>query len=144
MIRVLMPVDGSDTALRAATQFAALAPQMQKTEVLLLNVQRPVPLNERVIDGRPSELRHLEAPLRQAAEKLFAATRQVLDEAGIAHTSYVEFADPAQAIVEFAQTYHCDLIVMGTHGHSAIAQMVLGSVSAKVLHLAKTPVMLVR
>lgn len=144
MHRVLMPVDGSETALRAATRFAALAPQLQKTEVLLLNVQSPIAMNERIINGRPSELQHLEAPLREAAEKLFASTRKELDEAGIAHTEHVEFGDPAAAIADFAQRHHCDQIVMGTHGLGAIAQMVLGSVATKVLHLAAMPVMLVR
>ncbi len=91
MHRVLMPVDGSESALRAATQFAALARQLQKTEVLLLNVQSPVAMHDRIIDGRPSELQHLEAPLREAAGKLFAPTRKVLDEAGIAHAEHVEF-----------------------------------------------------
>ena len=144
MLKVLMPVDGSETALRAATQFAALAPKLQEAEVLLLNVQRPVALNERIIDGRPSELRHLEAPLREAAEKLFASTRKVLEGAGIEYTTHVEFADPATAIADYAQGHHCDLIVMGTRGLGAIAQITLGSVSNKVLHLTAIPVMLVK
>ncbi|MDP1717458.1 MAG: universal stress protein [Burkholderiales bacterium] len=144
MLKVLMPVDGSEAALRAATQFAALAPQLQEAEVLLLNVQHPIALSDRVIDGRPSELRHLEAPLREAAEKLFSVTRKVLEAAGIAYTTHVEFADPATAIADYAHRHHCDLIVMGTRGLGAIAQITLGSVSNKVLHLTALPVMLVK
>jgi nucleotide-binding universal stress UspA family protein len=144
MHRVLIPVDGSETALRAAKRYAELAPQLKKTEVLLLNVQNMVAMKERFVNGRPSEVEHLQAPLREAAEKLFAATRKVLDEAGIAHTDHVEFGDTATTIADFAQKYHCDHIVMGTHGLGAIAQMVLGSVASKVLHLAAIPVMLVK
>lgn len=144
MHRVLMPVDGSESALRAATQFAALARQLQKTEVLLLNVQSPVAMHDRIIDGRPSELQHLEAPLREAAGKLFAPTLKVLDEAGIAHAEHIEFGDPAEVIASFAKRYHCNQIVMGTRGLGAIKQITLGSVSNKVLHLTAMPVMLVR
>jgi len=144
MHRVLIPVDGSETALRAATRFAALASQLQKTEALLLNVQSPIPMNERILSGRPSEVHHLEAPLRDAAVKLFAATCKVLDDAGIAHAEHVEFGDPPTVIAEFSQKYHCEQIVMGTRGLGAIAQIVLGSVATKVLHLAAMPVMLVR
>lgn len=144
MHRVLLPVDGSESALRAATQFAALARQLKKTEVLLLNVQSPVAMKERVVNGRPSEIHRLEAPLREAAEKLFAPTLKVLDEAGIAHTEHVEFGDPAEVIARFAQRYHCDQIVMGTRGLGVVAQVTVGSVSNKVLHLTALPVMLVR
>ena len=38
----------------------------------------------------------------------------------------------------------CDLIVMGTHGRSGIAGLVVGSVASRVLHLAACPVMLVK
>jgi len=144
MHRVLMPVDGSETALRAATRYAAMASQLQKTEVLLLNVQSPIPMNDRILSGRPSEVKHLEAPLRDAAGKLFVTTCKVLDDAGIAHAEYVEFGDPPAVIAEFAQKYHCEQIIMGTRGMGAIAQIVLGSVATKVLHLAAMPVMLVR
>lgn len=144
MHRVLMPVDGSETALRAAKRFAVQASHLQKTEVLLLNVQSPVGMNERIINGRPSEIQHLEAPLREAAEKLFAATCKVLDGAGLAHTEHVEFGDPSAVIADFAKKHHCHQIVMGTHGLGAFAQAVMGSVATKVLHLAAMPVMVIK
>jgi nucleotide-binding universal stress UspA family protein len=50
----------------------------------------------------------------------------------------------AQAIAEFAAVEKPDLIVMGTHGHSALRNMVLGSVVTGVLARCKFPVLLVR
>ena len=43
-----------------------------------------------------------------------------------------------------AKKLKCDLIVMGTHGMGAVSGMLLGSVAAKTVHLARCPVMLVR
>jgi nucleotide-binding universal stress UspA family protein len=65
---------------------------------------------------RCSELRHSEA-------------RQVLRE-----------GDPARTIVDYAESEHVDLIMMPTHGYGPFRRLLLGSVTAKVLHDAKCPV----
>jgi nucleotide-binding universal stress UspA family protein len=39
---------------------------------------------------------------------------------------------------------HCDLIIMGAHGRGALANMVMGSVANRVLHLAACPILLVK
>lgn len=144
MHRVLIPIDGSETSLRAVRRFALLAPNLQQTEALLLNVQHPVAMSERIVNGRPSEVQSLEAPLREAGIKLLAPVQAVLDKVGIPHAGHVGFGDPAPTIAEFASKHHCEQIIMGTHGLGAIASLVMGSVATKVLHLASVPVMLVK
>jgi len=51
---------------------------------------------------------------------------------------------PARKIVEFAEAEGCDLIVMATHGPSALHHALVGSVTRKVLHHTTCPVMVVR
>ena len=51
--------------------------------------------------------------------------------------------DPAAAIVRASETTHADVIVLGTHGRSGVARIVLGSVTEHVLHLAPCPVLAV-
>jgi nucleotide-binding universal stress UspA family protein len=51
---------------------------------------------------------------------------------------------PARAIVEFAASDKCDLIVMATHGASGLHHALVGSVTRKVIHAATCPVMVVR
>ncbi len=144
MHRVLIPIDGSETSLRAVRRFAALAPNLRQTEALLLNVQQPVTMSERIANGRPSEVQSREAPLREAGIKLLAPVQAVLESAGIPHAGHVAFGDPAATIAEFAKKNHCEQIIMGTHGLSAIANLVMGSVATKVLHFASMPVMLIK
>jgi nucleotide-binding universal stress UspA family protein len=50
----------------------------------------------------------------------------------------------APTIVEVARRRHIDLIVMGTHGRSGVAHLLLGSVTEKVLRTASCPVLAVR
>jgi nucleotide-binding universal stress UspA family protein len=51
---------------------------------------------------------------------------------------------PFVEIIRYARRHQIDLIVMGTHGHSALASMLLGSVAEKVVHKAPCPVLTVR
>jgi nucleotide-binding universal stress UspA family protein len=52
--------------------------------------------------------------------------------------------DPADVIVHFAQERGADLIVMGSHGHTGLRHLLLGSVAEKVLRHAPCPVLIVR
>ena len=51
---------------------------------------------------------------------------------------------PADAITAFVETNKPDLIVMGTHGHTAMVNLVLGSVTTGVLARCKVPVLLIQ
>jgi nucleotide-binding universal stress UspA family protein len=51
---------------------------------------------------------------------------------------------PAEAIVDYARRERIDLIVMGTHGRSAVAQLLVGSVAERVVRTASCPVLTVR
>jgi nucleotide-binding universal stress UspA family protein len=143
-LRILVPVDGSDHSKRTVRHVIGLKGELrQGLEVMLLNVQPPVPASDLVLDGRLSEVHHLEEPLKSRGAKLLEAADAALGDAGIECHRHVEFGEPASVISDFARTYHCEMIVMGTHGLGALAGLVLGSVAHKVVHLAPVPVVLV-
>ncbi len=144
MLRVLIPVDGSDHSLRAVSHAADLKDSLRdKLEVLLLNVQRPVPVKDLLLDGRLSTLRRLEEPLRKHGAGQLARASAALADAGIEFHPHVEIGEPAPVIAGFAGTHHCELIIMGTRGLGAVAGPCLGSVAPKVVHLSSVPVLLV-
>jgi nucleotide-binding universal stress UspA family protein len=144
MLRILIPVDGSDHSLRAVKHVIRLHDSLrQELEVLLLNVQPPVPVKNLLVDGRLSEVHRLEEPLKEQGASQLAGAGAALKAAGIECHPHIEIGEPAPVIARFAGTYHCDMIVMGTHGRGAIAGLVLGSVATKVVHLSPLPVLLV-
>ena len=144
MKRILFPFDGSEAAQRAIGYVVSAFLGMRPLEVMLLNVQPPIPMRDLLFEGRPSELHKLEAPLREAGGALLASAKRALDVAGIENQMHVEIGEPAQVICDFAKRYHCELIAMGTRGMGAVSGLVLGSVATKVLHLSPVPVMLLR
>jgi len=144
MRMVLIPIDGSEPALRAVRSFIDLARSAPAMHAILLNVEPTVPIMERMMDGRPAEVRRLEEPLREKGEQLLAPAKAELERAGVRHTSFVEFGDPADIIVARAKEWAVDLVVMGIEGRGAIGALLLGSVAQKVLRQADVPVMLVK
>jgi nucleotide-binding universal stress UspA family protein len=144
MPRILVPVDGSEASMRAVWHVIGLKDAFrQKVEVLLLNVQPPVPKGLLLLDGRPSELHKLEEPARAHGAEVEAPAKAALEGAGMECAPHVEIGETAPVITGFASTHHCDMIVMGTRGMGGVANLVLGSVSHKVVHLGPTPVVLV-
>jgi nucleotide-binding universal stress UspA family protein len=56
-------------------------------------------------------------------------------------TKHLRTLSPADAIVACADSEHCDLIVIGSHGRGTIRQLLLGSVTTRALALCKVPVL---
>jgi nucleotide-binding universal stress UspA family protein len=77
---------------------------------------------------------------RQVDALLFDEDRQALGAVGLVITSN----SPSAAIVTYARDASVDLIVMGTHGRGAIAQLLMGSVAERVVRIAPCPVLTVR
>lgn len=146
MLRWLVPIDGSEHALRAVDHVIRLASQLtQPVEIFVLNVQPEVPVKFLLLgNGTPSDKRKLEEPLRQAGEEILQPARARLERAKIAHACHVEIGHASQIIPRFAKTYHCEMIVMATRGFHAGSSLLLGSVAMKVVHFTEIPVLLVR
>jgi nucleotide-binding universal stress UspA family protein len=80
----------------------------------------------------------------QAGRQYVAAQRKALVDSGFDVTAHFASGEPSDEILAYAAKIHCDLIVMATHGHRFLADLVLGSVSDEVRHRTDIPVLLLR
>jgi nucleotide-binding universal stress UspA family protein len=80
----------------------------------------------------------------QAAEETDRLVRQAVDAGVRATASIVETGVPADEIVRAAEQAKTDLLVLGTHGRTGVARLVLGSVATRVVATATCPVLTVR
>jgi nucleotide-binding universal stress UspA family protein len=141
MHRVLIPVDGSDSALRAAAHLVGLVYHRAPPEVHVLNVQPPIMSG----DVGPTVTAEMVTRTRLAAgEEVLRRARGLLDRTGVPYVASVLLGAPAETIVGYAENRGIDGIVMGTRGMSALKNFLLGSVAAKVVGLAEVPVTLVK
>ncbi len=142
--RILVPLDFSaysDTALRYAT---TLASRLGASLDLLNVVESPVPLGswtgEIYVPNMPELHENLVA---EAQDRLDACRGTALAES-VPASATVRIGHPAATIVEYANEQRSDLIVLGTHGRTGLAHLLMGSVAEKVLRLAPCPVLTVR
>lgn len=141
-MKILIPVDGSPSANLAVEYAIASKAWLKETpRMFLLNVQWKLAsgnvkmfINQETINDYYRE---------QGLEALSAA-RARLDAAGLAYTYHISVGTPGEAIVQYAQEQQVDQIVMSTHGQGKLSTLLLGSVAAKVVHLAPVPVLLVK
>lgn len=134
--RILVPVDFSGCSRKALEYGRSFARQFNAELVLLHVIDLPVS------GGLPMEpvLPDLEAP-ETVAKDLATWAR----EAGGPSTKAVIRTGPAWAeIVEAADEGNVDLIVVGTHGRTGLAHLLLGSTAEKVMREAPCPVLVVR
>ncbi len=142
MRRFLVAVDGSENALRAVRQVIAFAPELREApHILLANIQ-PVMVSGAVRTFVNAD--QIDAWYRSEGEKALAGARDLLAAAGLAHEHHIVVGDPAETLARMARERGCDLIVIGSRGMSAVANLIMGSVATRVLHLAEVPVLLVR
>lgn len=137
----LVPIDGSEIALKSVRWIIEHLTDWRDTpQISLINVQPMLPNDiGRFINADTIREFHLEAGM-----KALAASREQLVAAGVTPELHVMVGDAASTITDFADSHKCSQIVLGTHGHSGLTGTLLGSVAMKVVHLARTPVLLVR
>jgi nucleotide-binding universal stress UspA family protein len=142
-MKMLLAVDGSKFSLAAVDCVIEHADwYREKPTVELVTVHAPVPKLPRMgmVVGKNQIQRYYE----EEGEAALAAAKKKLDAAGIAYKASVLVGQVAEMIVQQASKSRCDLIVIGSHGRTEAGNMLLGSTATKVLHISKTPVLLVR
>lgn len=140
-MKVLVPVDGSAAATQAVRLIARYSGARGTLAPLLLNVQS-LPLS---LWPQPKpDPAAIEAALCDAGRKILERAHAVLAAAGCEAAAEVRLGIAAQALLDETAARGADLIVMGTRGLGGLAALSLGSVATRVLHGAKTPVMLVK
>lgn len=80
----------------------------------------------------------------EATEKVLAPAAKFLLRHGIDAKSAWKVGQAGELIARFAEAGKFDLLLMGSHGHGALANLVMGSVATQVLAHCKVPVLLVR
>ncbi|MEP7297520.1 MAG: universal stress protein [Burkholderiales bacterium] len=140
-MKILMAVDGSHVTKRMLSYVAAhdelLGPGH---EYILVNVVAPVPGYAAAL----LQAKTLDMHYREEAEKVFHPLRSFTDQQGWNVKLVHAHGHAADVIAGLAESEHADLVLMGTHGHSSLGNVVIGSVTTGVLARCKVPVLLIR
>jgi nucleotide-binding universal stress UspA family protein len=142
MLKLLIAVDGSAHAQRAIDAAARLQPQTCGLDAVLMHV-RDVPVYSDQYP--PLDAQAVEFALQQQQSALLDAALASARQAGLERVrTLAGVGIAAQEIARTASELGVDMILIGTHGRSALGGLLLGSVAQRVVHLAGVPVLLVK
>lgn len=141
--RILLAVDGSPHSERAIAAAADLAGLVAGAALLVVHVLRPVDPSA-LNSSNPLHFKDLVDRQRADGEELVASVRSRLEEQGIAVDSRVMWGNPAGKLVEQAEEWGAELIIMGSRGLSAWKGLLLGSTSHQTIQESNCPVLVVK
>jgi nucleotide-binding universal stress UspA family protein len=138
---IVCPTDFSATA-RRAVEYAAELARSFGAEVVLLHVIPDMNYPPKSL-GMVTALPNLRQELNQRAKQELDALRTLFDAAVKVRTELRDGQSHEQ-VLECANAVKADLIVLGTHGHTGLKHLLLGSTAERVVRLATCPVLVVR
>jgi nucleotide-binding universal stress UspA family protein len=145
--KILVPTDGSKAAQKAAMYAVDLAKQLKASIIALSVIDQRSIIAQTVsaLETARHTIEPVEDYLREAAEGYTGEIKKLCDKAGVSSKISIKTGHPVEEIVKEAKRSKANLIVMGSHGRSALSATILGSVSFGIIHKdTSIPVLIVK
>ena len=148
-MRILIANDGSKFSEAAIRKACELAPTPKDICFRVITVYEPqIPLGVEPHALSAENFTQLDEVARENAERVSKEGVELIKarfpNQPVCVTGLVELGQPAQTIIEAAESWDADLIVVGSHGHGFWGRIALGSVSDAVVHNANCSVVVVK
>jgi len=145
-MKILLATDGSKQSDAAINMLKSFSFKPGDEAKIITVVDMAVPMAIDIYGGYLPDTTEMEKTAREHAAKILEETCEKLEGIckNLSMTSEVLFGSPESRIVETAEEYGSDLIIVGSHGYSRWERLLLGSVSQSVVHHAPCSVLVVR
>jgi len=140
-LRVMLALDGSEPALRAAQLLVAWRDWLGELDVQIVHVQEPLTLLEAIL---PPDRDLAEQWSTRAGKEASRDAREIFAKAGIRHHLHLGAGEPFREIALLAGQTQSELLVLGTRGRGAAHHALIGSVALKAAAASEVPVLLVK
>ena len=147
-MKVLVPTEGSEFSQKAIEKCCNLFDESDNTEIRVICAVEPTFTAAEPFGVSAEYVHDIDAAATKRANDVVAQAaneiRTSFPDLAVGLTTKVAKGRAEQAIVEEAEAWGADLIVMGSHGYGFWQRAMLGSVSSSVAHLAPCSVLIVR
>ena len=139
-MKILLAVDGSEYSRRMLDYIATHAKGFGESSFTAAYTVPQISLRATALVGVDGARNYY----AEEAATVLDPIRQLLADSGVQAECVYRVGQPASEIATMAENEGFDLVVMGSHGHNALKNLVLGSVATQVLAGCKVPVLIVR
>lgn len=137
---ILVPVDGSDNSYRALDAALVLAEKLGSI-ITVIHVMEQIPITHIGSEKLLSEL--LEA-YKKENQNILSKCSEIATQKGLNLKTLLLQGNPASVILDYSKKEKFDLLIMGSRGLGKFKELILGSVSGKIVHHSPSAVMLIR
>lgn len=143
--RILVPLDGSQLSESSLPHLKSVNPGGDPPRIVLIVVAEPISsLAYTLYSGLDKEaILKIELQTQERAREYVEKVADRLEKQGMAVERVVAWGQPADEILNYAETHKVNLIVMSTHGRSGVSRWTFGSVADKVMRHSKIPVLII-
>ncbi len=136
---IVVPVDGSAPSFRALNVALSFSKALG-SKISVIHVMEIVPIthiqSQKLLDK-------LEA-YKKEAQDMLSKCSEIAKEKGVTINTILLQGNPASKILDFSKDEKCDTIIIGSRGMGKFKELILGSVSSKIVHHSLCSVMLVK
>ncbi len=141
-MRIGIAIDGSENSLRALREAIRLGNMMKEpASLLLINVHLSALISP---VARGIDRKQIESYMDQIAEEELADAKRIVADAGLSAEIVKGHGEVAPTILQTIKNEKLDLLVVGGKGRSSVTDLLLGSVTTKLISLSPIPVIVVK
>ena len=137
---VLVPVDGSDNSYRALDAALILSEKLG-SHITVIHVMEEIPITH---IGSEKLLNELLETYKKENQDILSKCSQLATQKGLTIRTFLLQGNPASAILDFSKKEKFDLVIMGSRGLGKFKELILGSVSSKIVHHSPCGILLIR
>lgn len=146
MDNILLPSDGSEFSLKAARYACEFLKRSHGSQLTLLHVG-DIP-KDLLANGYMQDMaldpEFVRKVLEERNNQVLQRTTDIFTEAGIEVNILLQIGNPVDVICQLVQEKNFDLVILGSRGLGELKGLLLGSVSDRVSHMVKCPVLIVK
>jgi nucleotide-binding universal stress UspA family protein len=138
--KILVPVDGSDNSYRALDAALVLSEKLG-SNITVIHVMEEVPITH---IGSEKLLKELLEAYKKENQDILSKCSEIATQKGLTIKTFLLQGNPASVILDFSKKEKFDILIMGSRGLGKFKELILGSVTSKIVHHSPCAVLLIR
>ncbi|HXV88264.1 MAG TPA: universal stress protein [Nitrososphaeraceae archaeon] len=141
--KILVPVDGSEISYRALNA-ALFFSEKLGSEITVIHVMEDIPITHIESQKLLNDMLEISVACKQQGQDILSKCSETAKNKGLMVNTILLKGNPASKVLDFCKNGKYDVIILGSRGRGKIKEIILGSVSSKILHNSSCPVLLIK